>query len=205
MAPTPPLVVATTSAYRLALLDRLGMPYRAVAHRADERALEPSGPDATPEHVALTLARAKADSLAADFPDALILGSDQVVALDGELLHKPGTAAAAVAQLRRLAGRTHRIVTAVALRRPDGTHDTHVDVHHMHMRALPEAALAAYVAADQPLDCAGSYKIEGRGIALFESAAGQDYTGIIGLPLTAVVTLLTRAGVDVFGAAAGAR
>jgi septum formation protein len=75
----------------------------------------------------------------------------------------------------------------------------------MRMRALPEAALAAYVAADQPLDCAGSYKIEGRGIALFEAAAGQDYTGIIGLPLTAVVTLLARAGVDVFGAAAGAR
>jgi septum formation protein len=198
--PPPPLVIATTSAYRLALVDRLGIPYTAVAHRADERALEPSGPGATPEHIALTLARAKADSLADLHPDALILGSDQVVALDGELLHKPGTAANAVAQLRRLAGRTHRIVTAVALRHPDGHTDTHVDVHEMRMRALSGAALAAYVAADQPLDCAGSYKIEGRGIALFEAAAGQDYTGIIGLPLTAVVTLLARAGVNVFGA-----
>ncbi len=191
------LIVATTSAYRLALLDRLGLTYRAVAHRADERALEPSGAGVTPEDVALMLARAKAESLAAEFPGALILGSDQVVALDGELLHKPGDAENAVAQLRRMAGRTHRIVTAVALRRPDGTFDSHVDVHVMRMRALPEAALRAYVAADQPYDCAGSYKIEGLGIALFEAAAGEDYTGIIGLPLTAVVTLLARAGVHV--------
>jgi septum formation protein len=191
---SPELIVATTSAYRLALLDRLGLRYRAVAHRVDERAAEPSG---TPEHVALTLAQAKADSLAAEFPDALILGSDQVVALDDELLHKPGDAESAVAQLQRLAGRTHRIVTAVALRAPDGTSATHVDVHTMRMRRLSEAALRAYVTADQPFDCAGSYKIEGLGIALFESAAGADYTAIIGLPLTAVVTLLERAGVHV--------
>lgn len=190
----PELIVATTSVYRLALLDRLGLGYRAVAHRVDERTAEPSG---TPEHVAATLARAKAESLAAAYPQALILGSDQVVALDDELLHKPGDAARAVAQLVRLAGRTHRIVTAVALRHPDGRFDTHVDVHTMRMRRLPEAALVAYVAADQPLDCAGSYKIEGLGIALFEAAAGEDYTGIIGLPLTAVVTLLERAGVHV--------
>jgi septum formation protein len=188
------LIVATTSVYRLALLDRLGLRYRAVAHRVDERAAEPSG---TPEHVALTLARAKAESLAAEFPEALVLGSDQVVALDDELLHKPGDAERAVAQLARLAGRTHRIVTAVALRHPDGACDTHVDVHTMRMRPLSEAALRAYVAADRPFDCAGSYKIEGLGIALFEAAAGQDYTGIIGLPLTAVVTLLGRAGVHV--------
>ena len=193
----PELIVATTSAYRLALLDRLGLRYRALAHRADERALEPSGPGATPEHIALTLACAKAESLAGEFPDALVLGSDQVVALDGELLHKPGDFAGAMAQLRQMSGRTHRIVTAVALRHPGGRFDTHVDVHEMTMRALPDAALAAYVAADEPYDCAGSYKIEGLGIALFERAAGTDYTGIIGLPLTALVTLLARAGVHV--------
>jgi septum formation protein len=189
------LIVATTSAYRLALLDRLRIPYRAVPHRIDERAAEPAG--VPPDAVALTLARAKADSLAREFPDDYILGSDQVVAIDDELLHKPGEADPALAQLRRLAGRTHQIVTAVALRYPDGRHDTHVDVHTMRMRALPESALRAYLAADQPFDCAGSYKIEGLGIALFEAAAGQDYTAIIGLPLTAVVTLLERAGVHV--------
>jgi septum formation protein len=191
----PELIVATTSRYRLALLDRLGLRYRGVAHRVDERAAEPEG---SPEHVATTLARAKAESLAEAFPDALLLGSDQVVALGDELLHKPGDAANAVAQLARLAGRTHRIITAVALRHPDGSVDTHLDVHTMRMRALPEAALRAYVAADEPYDCAGSYKIEGLGIALFEAAAGEDYTGIIGLPLTAVVRLLARAGVHVF-------
>jgi septum formation protein len=196
MASRPELVIATTSAYRLALLDRLGLAYRAVAHRVDERALEPAG--ASPEAVAQLLARAKADSLADAFPDALVLGSDQVVEHDGELLHKPGDAETALVQLRRLAGHTHRIITAVALRYPDGRHDSHLDVHTMRMRALPDAALRAYLAHDQPFDCAGSYKIEGRGIALFEAAAGEDYTGVIGLPLTGVVSLLARAGVHVF-------
>src|SRR3982750_3136334 len=131
------LVVATTSKYRLALLDRLGLAYRAVAHRVDERAAEPDG---TPDQTAPAPPRAKAESLAETFPAALILGSDQVVALDDELLHKPGGAEAAIAQLRRLAGRTHRIVTAVALRHPDGHVDEWLDVHEMRMRALPDAA-----------------------------------------------------------------
>jgi septum formation protein len=190
----PSLVVATTSPYRLALLDRLGLRYTAVPHRVDERRAQPTGDGMT---VARALAVAKAESVAHEHPDALVLGSDQVVELDGELLGKPGDEAGARAQLARMAGRTHHLVTAVALRRPDGLVDDHVDLHVMRMRALTPAQIASYVARDLPLDCAGSYKIEALGIALLEAIHGDDHTAIIGLPLMATVRLLAGAGLDV--------
>lgn len=195
MAAVPPaLVIATTSRYRLALLDRLGLQYTAVPHRVDERAARPAG-DAV--EVASGLAIAKAESVVASHPRALVLGSDQVVDLDGELLGKPGDEARARAQLARLAGRTHRLVTAVALRRPNGDVATHVDVHTMRLRPLSRAQIASYVARERPVDCAGSYKIEALGIALFEAIAGEDHTAIIGLPLLGTVRLLADAGLDV--------
>jgi septum formation protein len=189
------LVLASTSAYRRALLERLGVPFQAFSPDVDERALEPSW--ATAEVVALTLARAKAESVARRMPRALVLGSDQVIDLDGERLGKPGTPERAVEQLLRLSGRTHRIVTAVVLRRPDGRMGEHVDVHLMRMRSIDRRAAEAYVALEAPLDCAGAYKIESKGLALFEAIEGQDYTAVIGLPLLAVVTLLEEAGVPV--------
>jgi septum formation protein len=194
-----PLVVATTSRYRLALLDRLGVAYVAHAHKVDERAVEPVGVSAV--EAARALAVAKAESLAGDFPDALVLGSDQIVcAADGSRLGKPGSVAAACAQLTQLAqGGPHQLVTAVALRRPGGQVDTHVDVHTMYMRPLGAAQIAAYVERDQPLDCAGAYKIESLGIALFERIVGEDHTAIIGLPLLGTVRLLAAAGVEVLG------
>jgi septum formation protein len=194
----PDLVVATTSRYRLALLDRLGVVYRSVAHKLDERAAEAEA--ASPEEIACTLARGKAESVAGEYPGALVLASDQVVDFAGELLHKPETVENAVEQLLRLSGKKHRLLTAVALRRPDGTWDESLDVHEMTMRTLYEEQIRAYVDRERPLDCAGSYKIEGLGIALFESIRGDDYTGIIGLPLTDVVAMLARAGIDVLSA-----
>jgi septum formation protein len=116
------------------------------------------------------------------------------VDLGGSILGKPGTPEAAVAQLERMAGRKHRIVTGVCLRRPDGAHDHHADVHVMTMRQLGRAALAAYVAAENPVDCAGSYKIESGGLLLFEAIEGRDHTGVIGLPLLAVAGMLAAAG-----------
>jgi septum formation protein len=189
----PSLVVATTSRYRLELLDRLGLVYTAVAHRVDELAAAPRG---TTEHATRALAIAKAESLAPLHPEALILGADQMVELAGERLGKPGTAAAAAAQLARMAGRSHRLVTTVALRAPDGHVDTATDVHVMKLRPLSGDEIARYVARDRPLDCAGSYKIEGLGIALVESMVGADHTGIIGLPLIATLRLLRAAGLD---------
>jgi septum formation protein len=187
------LVVATTSRYRLALLDRLGLTYTAAAHLIDERAAAPHGQT---EHVARSLAVAKAESLAPGYPAAHILGADQIVELDGERLGKPGTEEAARAQLAAMAGRSHRLVTAVALRYPGGQVETAIDIHVMRLRALTADEITRYVAREQPLDCAGSYKIEGLGIALMESMSGADHTGIIGLPLIATLRLLRAAGYE---------
>ena len=180
-------------------MDRLGIAYTAVAHLCDERAVEPRG--AAPEEIASVLARAKAESLAQLYPEAIVIGSDQVVEIDGQILGKPGTRDAARAELVRLSGRTHRIVTAVSVRSPDGVHHGHVDVHRMHMRPLSPLAIARYVDADEPFDCAGAYKLESRGIALFASIEGEDHTAIVGLPLIAMVSLLGKVGIDVLGGA----
>lgn len=169
-----------------------------MAPELDERAAERALLPCSLEDLARGLALAKARSLAPRCPDALILGADQLAELDGELLHKPGSEENARAQLQRLAGRTHRLVTAVTMLRAGDQHaETLVDVHHLTMRALTDEEIARYVQRDQPLDCAGSYKIEALGIALFERIDGADFTAIVGLPLVAVVTLLGRFGVRV--------
>ncbi len=184
------LVLASTSRYRRELLDRLGVAYVAAAHRCDES----QAPAGTPTEVAATLADGKAASLASEYPAAHILGSDQVVDLDGAILGKPGTAEAALRQLEQLAGRTHRLITAASLRSPDGGWQRVVEVHTLRMRTLSAAERDRYVAAEAPLDCCGSYRIEGLGIALFERIEGGDFTAIVGLPLMAVAQMLRRAG-----------
>lgn len=188
----PPLLLASTSPYRRALLDRIGVPYSALPHQADERA--PGPPGETPDALALRLAVDKARSVAPAHPDALVLASDQVVDLDGEVLGKPGGPPQAIAQLGRMAGRTHRLLTAIALAHPGGRIETALDVHRMTMCALDAGALARYVARDEPWDCAGSYRIEAAGISLFSSVQGDDFTAIVGLPLLAVARLLRAAG-----------
>lgn len=195
---TPRLVLASTSRYRAELVARLGIQVETRAPDFDEREAERSLAVTSTEELAIALARGKAESLAATCPDALIIGADQIAEIDGERLHKPGTEASARAQLARLQGRAHRLVTAVTvLSAATSRAETLVDVHHLTMRPLGEAAIARYVERDRPLDCAGSYRIEALGIALFERIDGADFTAIIGLPLTCVVTLLARHGVDV--------
>jgi septum formation protein len=183
------LVLASTSSYRRALLDQLRIAFavdRPLYEEEHDLALEP-------EALVVELARKKAESLMTRHPESLILGSDQVAELDGRILGKPGSAAQAVSQLCALSGRTHRLLTGVALvDAATGRCETCLDVHHMTMRPLTPERLAAYVEREQPLDCAGAYKVEGCGIALFAAMRGEDYTGIIGLPLTRVVGLLER-------------
>lgn len=196
---SPALILASSSPYRVELMQRLGLPFEAVAHRCDEDALKTDDPE--PVGLAAQLARLKALSLVEAHPGALIIGSDQVAELEGEILSKPGTEERAVAQLKRLRGRDHRLITAVALVGPGGeVLEEAVNVHTMRVRAdLSDAELASYVARDQPLDCGGSYKIESLGIALFDAIAGEDFTAIVGLPLVTVVSMLRRAGVAVLG------
>jgi len=189
------LVLASTSRYRRELLGRLGVPFTTDAPRCDEESVMSSG--RPPEEVARELARRKARSLSETHPRAFILGSDQVVDLDGAILGKPGGEDGCLAQLERMVGRTHRLVTAAALRHPDGTVDEALVVFEMRMRPLDRDALRRYVQAERPFDCAGSYKIEGRGIALMEEMRGPDFTAVVGLPLVEVTSMLLRAGFQV--------
>ncbi len=189
------LVLASTSRYRRRLLERLPLPFEVCAPEYNE-------PPLKLEHEQLVLAHAvnKAGSLARRFPDALIIGSDQLVSFENEVLGKPGSELAAIEQLQRLSGKTHRLLTAVAvLDASSGRAETAVDVHEMTMRTLDEAALRAYVALDNPIDCAGAYKLEKAGIALFERIQGQDDTAVTGLPLLLLVNLLARLGVEPLG------
>lgn len=195
-----PLILGSTSRYRRELIGRLGLAVTCMASAFDEEAAKESlGALPIPER-ARALAVGKAEALGEAHPDALIIGSDQMGELDGEALGKPHTEANARAQLRRLAGREHRLHTAVAVHhRASGRTETAIDTHALTMRALGDEAIADYVARDAPLDCAGSYRVESLGIALFERVRGDDYTAVIGLPLTQVVALLARFGVNTLG------
>jgi MAF protein len=190
----PRLVLASTSPYRRALLDRLGVRYVAAAPPYEER------PDLALDPIALVERHAagKAESLVRSYPFALIIGSDQGLVSDGALLGKPGTEEAARAQLRRLSGRRHQLVTALTvLDAVTGRLTGCTEVHDLTFRALSDAQITAYVQRDQPLDCTGSFKIESLGIALFRHIEGCDPSAIIGLPMIKLVTLLEAAGYPV--------
>ena len=190
----PKLVLASTSPYRRELVGRLGVPFSAVAPLCNEEELKTSA--LSPRLLAQLLAREKALSIAAESGDAFVLGSDQLVELDGKVFGKPGSSEAALAQLSQLSGRAHRLITAFSLVTPERALDEHIDVHTLTMRPLSREELTRYVDRDQPYDCAGSYKIERQGIALFERIEGEDFTAIMGLPLIALSDRLRRYGFE---------
>lgn len=190
------IILASTSPYRRALLDRLGLPFRAVAPTVDEAPYKARG--MAPRSLAELLALDKAGSVARGHPHAIVIGSDQVAEVDGRVLDKPGTVEAAVAQLRGLSGRQHRLITSIAVMcAARSVVIPHTDVTTLWMRPLDDDAIRRYLDADHPLDCAGSYKIEARGIALFERIDSADHTAIIGLPLIALTTILRSLGVEI--------
>ncbi len=188
------IVLASTSRYRRALLDRLGIAYRAEAPACDEEGLD----DLPAERRAVALAERKARSLAGAFPRSLLLGCDQIAEMEGLTLRKPGAIENARATLRLLAGREHRLVTGVALLdAASGRIETALDIALLRMRPLTDEEIDAYLRREEALDCAGAYRIEGLGAALFERVRTEDPTGIVGLPLTRVVDLFARFGVPV--------
>src|SRR5215831_12012557 len=194
MAPPLPIVLASTSRYRRGLLERLGLPFEVADPGVDEqrRAGEP------PETMARRLAEAKALAVAKRFPDALIIGCDQVADCDGEILGKPGTHANAVRQLRALSGRTALFHTAVCVHNAKGgSTQVRLVPCRVSFRKLDDAAIERYLEKEQPYDCAGSAKSEGLGIALIARIEGDDPNALIGLPLIALVDLLRENGVDV--------
>ena len=190
MVATPRLILASTSRYRRELLGRLRLAFDTAAPDVDEAPLRGEAPQA----LAKRLAAAKAAAIAAKHPDAWVIGSDQVAALGDTTLGKPGTRAGAVAQLAAMSGRSVEFLTAVSLHHSDGRQFDAVDLTTVHFRALREDEIARYVEAEQPFDCAGSFKSEGLGIALFDTIQSQDPTALVGLPLIATARLLRQAG-----------
>jgi septum formation protein len=189
----PVLILASTSAYRRAQLERLGVPFRCRAPLCDESAIQREATDTLPRLLAENLALAKASSLVTEEPDAAIIGCDQLVSCEGQIYGKPRTADRAIAQLLAMAGKTHELITALVVIRGDDSY-LHTDITRLRMRPLARDAIERYVHMDQPMDCAGSYKVESRGIALFDRIESDDQSAITGLPLIALVTILRELG-----------
>lgn len=189
-----PIVLASTSPYRRELLDRLGLPFRQLAPDVDERPFAGESPAA----LAARLAEAKARALVERCPKDLIIGSDQTAACGDLVLGKPGTLAAAREQLQRLSGRTARFYTAVTLlNAASGAAATRTTITEVEFRTLSPTQIDRYLEREAPYDCAGSFKSEGLGIALFRSVRSDDPTAVIGLPLIHLCALLESFGVDV--------
>jgi len=198
-APAPrPLILGSTSAYRRELLQRLRLPFEVVAPEVDETPL----PGENPRDLALRLAVAKAHAVAARQPSAVVIGSDQVADLGGEPLGKPGTHDRAVAQLRRMRGRTVIFQTAVAVVCAEtGFEQVELAPVRVHFRDLTDAEIESYLRAETPYDCAGSAKSEGLGIALLDTIESDDPTALVGLPLIRTARLLRAAGLSLLGTA----
>lgn len=186
-----PLMLASTSRYRRELLERLRLPLHIARPEVDETPLDGESVPA----MASRLARAKAEAIAAQHPGSWVIGSDQAAELDGQPLGKPGHRDAALAQLASMSGRQVRFHTAVCLVR-DGDARQAQDVTTVRFRPLSAAEIERYVDTEQPFDCAGSFKSEGLGIALFDAIESTDPTALVGLPLIAVSRMLREAGFD---------
>ncbi len=191
MTVAPGLILASTSRYRQELLARLRLPFEALAPGVDEA----RGPKEAPEARAQRLSLAKAEAVAQEHPSAVVIGADQVASCEGRILDKPGDAATARAQLRAQSGREVRFYSAVAvLCRQTRFRAEFIDLTTVRLRPLDEAAINAYLEADQPYDCAGSLRSERLGIALCERIDSQDPTGLIGLPLIRLSAVLRDCG-----------
>lgn len=189
-----PLVLGSTSRYRAELLSRLKLAFDVVAPDVDESAQ----PGELPHELARRLALAKAREVAARFPEAVVIGSDQVADLDGEPLGKPGSHQRATDQLRRMRGRTVVFQTAVAVVcAATGFEQLDLAPVKVRFRQLPDPEIEAYLRAEQPYDCAGSARSEGLGIALLDSIDSDDPTALVGLPLIRTCRMLRAAGVKV--------
>lgn len=190
------LILASTSPYRRALLQRLRLPFTTAKPEVDET------PFSNEQAVALVqrLAHAKAQAVAKEHPQSWVIGSDQCAVLDHTIIGKPGDHAHAFAQLKAASGRCVSFHTGLCLMNQALGFVRTVEVpFSVHFRPLRDAEIEHYLHAEQPYDCAGSFKSEGLGVALFASMQGDDPTSLIGLPLIALCNLLREAGMDPLG------
>jgi septum formation protein len=187
------IILASTSRYRRDLLSRLGLPFESVAPDVDET---PATTE-SPEHLCARLSAAKAENVALRFPQALVIGSDQVADLDGRALGKPGNRERARAQLASASGKSVRFHTGVCVwHAASGRSALHIDLTEVRFRSLNSTLIENYLDREPAWDCAGGFKCEGLGISLFEAIRCDDPSALIGLPLIALVRLLTEFGAD---------
>jgi septum formation protein len=193
-SPSRPLVLGSTSRYRRELLQRLRLPFDVAAPHVDET----PAPGEAPRALALRLALAKARAVAAQHPQAVVIGSDQVADLAGEPLGKPGTHERAVQQLRRMRGQTVVFQTALAVVcQATGFEQVDLAPVEVRFRDLSDGEIERYLRAEQPYDCAGSAKSEGLGVALLDAIVSDDPTALVGLPLIRTCRMLRAAGLVV--------
>ncbi|RUO38400.1 septum formation inhibitor Maf [Aliidiomarina shirensis] len=187
------LVLASSSPYRKALLERLRVPFSTVSPDIDESPLE----DETHVQLVQRLAERKAKALANDFPQHLIIGSDQVAVCTGQIFGKPHDTETAVAQLNHFSGRAVTFYTGLSvLNSESGVVYTVTEPYSVYFRTLTETKIRHYIELEQPLNCAGSFKCEGLGITLFHKMKGDDPNSLIGLPLIRLTDLLSRHGFE---------
>ena len=186
------LILGSTSGYRRALMERLRVPFTCEAPDVDEDDVKQLGHE--PLVTVQELARRKAMAVFERNPTCVVIGSDQAVVVDNQLLDKPGDRAGAIAQLMQLRGREHRLITAVTIAHNGGLIEF-CDTTRLVMRDLTDDEIARYVDNDEPFDCAGSYKVEQQGITLFERIDSHDHTAIVGLPMMQLGNELRKLGV----------
>lgn len=192
---TPKILLASSSIYRRQLLQKLGLTFDWASPDIDESQQQ----EETPEQLVHRLAQAKANCLAGNYPNHLIIGSDQVATIGDRILGKPHTHANAVAQLKSFCQREVTFLTGLCLLNPTTNHtQTSVEIYKVRFRNLTDLQIENYLKREQPYDCAGSFKSEGLGICLFEKLKGNDPNILIGLPLIALTQMLAKEGVDPF-------
>ncbi len=191
---TTTLVLASTSPFRKAILEKLAIPFETVAPDVDESLLA----NESPEQLVARLSELKAKAVAKKYSDALIIGSDQVAVVDGQIIGKPGTHEKAVAQLKRATGKRVSFLTGLCLYNTRSQR-TQIDVvpYYVIFRQLKDAQIENYLQKEQPYNCAGSFKSEGLGIALFERLEGDDPNTLMGLPLIKLIKMLESEGFPV--------
>ena len=188
-----PLVLGSSSPFRKALLDKLGIPFSSASPDTDESRL----PGESPADLVRRLAEAKARDIATRFSEHLVIGSDQVASVDGEILGKPGNRENAVAQLLDSSGRAVTFLTGLCLlNTATGAMQTAVEPFTVHFRQLTRAQIERYVDHEKPFGCAGSFKSEGFGITLFSALEGRDPNALVGLPLILLIEMLANEGID---------
>ncbi len=183
------LILATSSPYKIELMEKLGIPFEATSSSFEEISTQ----RLSVQDQALRFSEGKALDVLKRYPDATIIGADQIISLDERIFSKPGTRENAIDQLHALSGRVHQLTCAISVL-DKTTSFSSSTVFEMEMRSLSSKEIEDYIDLDSPLKCCGSYKIESFGIGLFRRLEGKDYTAIIGLPLTEVRLLLEKIG-----------